>query len=358
MSASAVSLRAAIHDALRNDGPLAAMLGGAKIYDEPPREAALPAPPAFGPPEAIAFDLPQLRDETDPPLQYLAVHASPWPGAMAVWRSAGGESYERIALGNIPSIVGELLDALPAGPVARWDRANRFAVKLASGTLASQSDLRVLGGANVAAIRNGDGGWEVIQFANAELVAENTYALSRLLRGQQGSEWAMPSLHEPGSKFVLLDPSLIVSARGVDLLGRNFRYRVGASTHDVGSPFMTAFEKMAGAVALRPRSPAHLAARRTGAGIAITWIRRTRTGGDSWDALEVPLGEERERYRIEILDGENVVRAIETDEPSAIYAAADELTDFGSAQSALSLSVMQLSAVAGAGFAQNATLTI
>jgi hypothetical protein len=42
MSASAVSLRAAIHNALRNDGPLAAMLGGAKIYDEPPREAALP----------------------------------------------------------------------------------------------------------------------------------------------------------------------------------------------------------------------------------------------------------------------------------------------------------------------------
>ncbi len=323
-----------------------------------PRAAALAAPPAFGPPEAIALDLPALSEEADPPLQYLAVHASPWPGAMAVWRSASGDSYERIALANIPSIVGELLDPLPAGPVARWDRANSFAVKLASGALVSQSDLRVLGGANVAAIRNANGGWEVIQFANAELVAENTYVLSRLLRGQQGSEWAMPSLHDAGSKFVLLDASLIANARGVDLLGRSFRYRVGASTHDVGSPFMSEFETTAGAVSLRPRSPVHLTANRTGAGIAITWIRRTRTGGDSWDALEVPLGEERERYRIEILDGESAVRAIETDEPSAIYAAADELTDFGSAQSTLSLSVMQLSAVAGAGFAQNATLTI
>jgi len=39
---SAVPLRAAIHDALVNDSPLVALLGGEKIYDEPPRDAALP----------------------------------------------------------------------------------------------------------------------------------------------------------------------------------------------------------------------------------------------------------------------------------------------------------------------------
>jgi hypothetical protein len=42
MSASAVSLRTAIHGALAADAPLTALLGGAKIYDEPPRAAALP----------------------------------------------------------------------------------------------------------------------------------------------------------------------------------------------------------------------------------------------------------------------------------------------------------------------------
>ena len=39
---SAVSLRTAIHGALKADTPLAALLGGGKIYDEPPRDAALP----------------------------------------------------------------------------------------------------------------------------------------------------------------------------------------------------------------------------------------------------------------------------------------------------------------------------
>ncbi len=42
MSASAVSLRAAIHGALKADTPLVSLLGGEKIYDEPPRDAALP----------------------------------------------------------------------------------------------------------------------------------------------------------------------------------------------------------------------------------------------------------------------------------------------------------------------------
>jgi hypothetical protein len=40
--AAAAALRAAIHDALTNDAALTALLGGPKIYDEPPRAAAFP----------------------------------------------------------------------------------------------------------------------------------------------------------------------------------------------------------------------------------------------------------------------------------------------------------------------------
>lgn len=42
MSVSAVSLRTAIHGALKSDASLIASLGGTKIYDEPPRAAELP----------------------------------------------------------------------------------------------------------------------------------------------------------------------------------------------------------------------------------------------------------------------------------------------------------------------------
>jgi hypothetical protein len=42
MSTAAVALRAAIHDALVADGTLTALLGGPKVYDEPPKSVAFP----------------------------------------------------------------------------------------------------------------------------------------------------------------------------------------------------------------------------------------------------------------------------------------------------------------------------
>jgi Protein of unknown function (DUF3168) len=42
MPTAAAALRAAIHDALAADGALTALLGGPKVYDEPPKAAAFP----------------------------------------------------------------------------------------------------------------------------------------------------------------------------------------------------------------------------------------------------------------------------------------------------------------------------
>jgi hypothetical protein len=41
-TAASAALRAAVHDALAANAALAALLGGAKVYDEPPRAAAFP----------------------------------------------------------------------------------------------------------------------------------------------------------------------------------------------------------------------------------------------------------------------------------------------------------------------------
>src|SRR5690606_31897919 len=118
----------------------------------------------------------------------------------------------------------------------------------------------------------------------------------------------------------------------------------------------TAFEAPVGATALLPWAPAHLRGVRTDDGVRLSWVRRTRFGGDSWDALEVPLNEEAEAWRVEILDGSDVVRTIETAAPLALYSSADELADFGAPQATLHVRVAQLSAIAGAGRAREATL--
>ncbi len=97
MPASAVSLRAAIRDALAADMPLVTMLGGAKIYDEPPRDAALPYVTLSEDVIADAATATEAGDE-----HALTLH---------VWSRQGGHREAHI-------IAGALLEALIDVPLA------------------------------------------------------------------------------------------------------------------------------------------------------------------------------------------------------------------------------------------------
>ncbi len=316
------------------------------------RTSALPA--ALGPAQASTLDLPTLDDRQPPTLMRVAVFADPWPGSMAVWTSADGLSFKRAALVAAPATIGQTLDELASGPTARWHNAG-FRVQLYGGALSSLPDSAVLSGANAAAVQRADGAWEVIQFANAELVGERTYALSRLLRGQLGSEWATGTPLPAGSPFVVLDPNVVAIASGANALERPLQARVVAANRDIADPSTVSLDATPQATALRPLAPVHLSAKRGADGATFSWIRRARFDGDSWVG-EVPLCEDREEYNVDILSGIDVVRTIDASSPSALYAAADEIADFGAPQSTLTISVTQLSATVGRGFATQATL--
>jgi len=175
----------------------------------PPRNRLPTVPAAIAPVHALLLDLPTFGTETV--LARLAVFADPWPGPVAVWASADGLSYRRAGIALAPTVVGKTLDDLQPGPTARWQRTN-FRVQIYGGALTSVSDAELFAGSNAAAVQRPDGVWEVMQFANAELVGERTYSLSRLLRGQAGSEGAMGAPLPTGSSFVLLDGHLVTIA--------------------------------------------------------------------------------------------------------------------------------------------------
>jgi GTA TIM-barrel-like domain/Putative phage tail protein len=321
----------------------------------PPTLRAPAVPPAIGPVHAEVLDLPALDDTLPTVLSRLAIFADPWPESVAVWESGDGLSFDRAGLTLAPTAMGETLDALPAGPTARWHNVS-FRVQLYGGTLASVSDDSLFSGANAAAVQRADGAWEVIQFSNAELVGEGTYLLSRLLRGQAGSEWAMAAPLAAGGPFVMLDNNVVAIASGLDVLERTLQLRVVAAGRDVGDPTALSLTATPQATALMPLTPMHVKASRDETGVTFTWIRRTRIDGDSWVG-EVPLGEDSELYNVDILSGSTVVRTLSATSPNALYAAADELTDFGAVQMNLSIAVTQLSATVGRGFTAAATLT-
>ena len=109
-------------------------------------------------------------------------------------------------------------------------------------------------------------------------------------------------------------------------------------------------------MSLRPYAVAHLRGAFDGAGNAhLTWVRRTRLGGDSWDGIEVPLGEEGESYLLSISTLDGVLkREVLLTEPNFNYSSTlQALDDVGEGFRA---TVQQLSQVFGPGPGQMLTL--
>jgi len=77
------------------------------------------------------------------------------------------------------------------------------------------------------------------------------------------------------------------------------------------------------------------------------WIRRGRVDADSWLGEEIPLGEEREAYQVEIWSSDVLVRSVQVQAASWIYPGADRLSDLGSSD--FQLRVAMVSSKIGAG---------
>jgi hypothetical protein len=309
-----------------------------------------------GQPFVLFLDLPLLRGDEPPAAGYVAAAQSPWPGPIAFYRSPESSGFRLEALAVAPATIGVTLDALPAGATSRLDRATSVRVKLDSGALASVTELALLGGANLAAVRNDDGGWEVLQFLSAVLTAPATCTLTGLLRGQAGTEHAMRAPLAAGARFVLLDAALARVDLTEDEIGLAFTWRCGPASRDLGSPNYVEVAHTFVGEGLKPLSPVHVRGSRSAGDLNLTWVRRTRIGGDSWDGIDVPLGETQERYEIDILDGPTVKRTLTATSPSAIYTAAQQTVDFGAPQPSISLRIFQLSATRGRGTPRDATV--
>ncbi len=309
-------------------------------------------PPLAGQPAVTFLDLPLLRGDEDPANGYVAALQQPWPGGIAIYASPELSGYRLKTIVPTAATLGATQTDFPGGPRGRWDHANVLRVSLGFGSLTSASLMQVLAGANAAAIRLPGGEWEVVQFTTAKLVAPLTYDLSGFLRGQAGTDGALTTAIPAGSTFVLLNSALapIGLAASETRLPLNWRY--GPSSRGIGDITYGAITHTFGATGLRPLSPVRVKSQRSSSGdLTLTWIRRTRIGGDSWDQADVALSEEAERYELDVLSGANVLRTLVATSPTATYSAADQLADFGALLPAVTVRLAQVSGTYGRGAA-------
>ena len=277
---------------------------------------------------AVFLDLPLLSGNEVAHAPHLAVTATPWPGTVAVYSAPGPDGFTLNRLMERRAVIGTLLTPLAGARAGLWDRGGPMRVRLAAGQLSGAEMEAVLNGANLAAIGSGDDGeWEVIQFAGATLVGAATWDITMRLRGQQGSDGIMPEVWPEGSLFVVLDGApgqveLAAAARG---LARH--YRIGPARRSVGDPSYVEKVLAFQGVGLRPYAPAHLRARATGGDLALSWVRRTRLDGDSWEGIEVPLGETSESYLLRVTDATGLRREAVLATPSFTYTGAMRASD-------------------------------
>jgi hypothetical protein len=298
------------------------------------------------------LDINMLRDADDDSGLYLA--AAPdgigvWPGAV-VFQGADPEAWTDYATVTNAVTWGSATTKLADGSPYVFDREHTVDIRFLEGSPTSSTETAVLNGAN--ALLLGD---EILQFVTATLVSGDIYRLSIFLRGRRGTEWATGT-HQLGDRAILLTLRTVQrGVMGVSDLDRSLFYRPVTFAQDLLRASMQAFTNTGNG--LRPYAPDHVRGTRDGSeNLTITWIRRTRIGGEWQDVRDVPLGEGLEAYEVDILDDEAVVRTIATTTQTAAYTAAEQTADGLTPGDPVALIVYQLNVTVGRGYGRSATV--
>jgi hypothetical protein len=310
--------------------------------------------PFFGPVDMVFMDLPPLSTTDDDAGFYAAsrplMRDGAFRGAIFLRSTDGGGNYATVGSVDLPAPMGRLIEGIPPGPTTIFDESSEILVEMDYGELESRTEMDVLGGANSAAV-GADGRWMIVQFKDAENVAGRIWRLTGLLQGRRATENFVGTTLL-GDRFVMISTGAVarISMAVVDI-ARPLPYKavpIGQSAEGIDPSNFRGR-----GVALKPFSPTHIEGERDDDGVlTITWVRRDRLATD----VVIPMSEEVLDFEVDILDGGDVVRTISVSEESAIYSDAQQITDFGSVQSAITVRIYQISVTVGRGTAAEATL--
>lgn len=295
------------------------------------------------------LDIPLISDsDTDNGLYLAADGGENWHDATVYVSRNGGNSYElakslitKSTFGTCNTVLGDCTSGV--------DNTNTLSVTIRSGELESVSLDDLNNGENIALVGN-----EIIRFQTATLTGTNTYTLSTLYRGQRGTEWAIAT-HVAGESFYLLSDYLERLEGTPGDIGKELLFKAitdGQSTDDVSPVTVTVVGN-----SLKPYAPINLAATVDPLlNITFSWTRRDRKAGDRTDYANLPMSEVKELYEIDVYSGSTIVRTLFSSAPNYIYTAANQVADFGSITTTISITIYQISGVVGRGYGAACTL--
>lgn len=184
-----------------------------------------PPPPSIVGPTVFAFlDIPALTDTGDRLLYYVGVSGQTpaWYGAVIQRSLDGGANYEDVLTVQTNTIMGALLDPISSASEHYTDTTNVVRVQLfTDDEIQSLTQQQFLSEGGAFALEKPGGGWEVMQYRDADDEGDGVFALTTLLRGRLNSG---PDEHLPGARFVLLDGVYAIDAE-TSMIGHELTHR-------------------------------------------------------------------------------------------------------------------------------------
>jgi hypothetical protein len=316
-----------------------------ELETETDYEEAITVAPA-GTATLLLVDGPLLRDADDGPGFYAAI-TIPGDDGVTLYGSADDVTYTAIGTVTRSATTGACTALGGWAGGWTWDEVNTVTVTLASGSapLASSTHAAMYADASInAALIGAHGRWELVRYREAELVGTRTYRLSGLMRGLQGTEFAIDT-HAEGDSFVLAADSGLLRVT-------QLAAEIGVLRYFKAVPDRRAVASVAGqsfacdSECLVPRAVVDLRPVITGSTASATWSRRSRLSTPPY--ADPPLGETTESYTAELRNGSTVVESQTVTAKAVTFAAA--------ASAGWAIRVAQNSSLVGTGHATEATL--
>ena len=316
---------------------------------QPPQIPAVPVnqAPSIGYSGVLFIDPPALSADDTNPRVFAAVHGfgdERWPGAQLFRSQDNGQSYVQIAQTRNSATFGLVRTAAPNGDYHVFDDTSVIRVQLKTGSLMSVTDEALFNGANMCMI-----GQEVLQFGVATLVDPKTYELTHLLRGRQGTEFAV-SNHSADELFIMLDDSLVEIEAAPDERAKPYLYKIVT----LGSDLTKVDPKEISIVGNNtlPWTVTNLSAEKNASdSYVISWFERPRFVNSLMDYTDIPHDHDFGGFMVAIYDDFNnePKRTMFVYDPYYFYTKEQQIEDFGSAQTSLKAKVFQVSNLYGGG---------
>lgn len=299
-----------------------------------------PQPSILSPTVNAYMDIPALRDSDDAaaPIYYDAMSGQTdvWPGSVLQRSLDTGANFATVAAAPVNAIIGQLQEAVAAASPYYTDNGIAVVVKLyMDDELDSLTNAQFLSEQGAFALSWEDGDvrrWEVMQYRDAEEIADKTYRLTTLHRGRLNTAAAE---HPVGSLFVLLDASVRVVDAQSAWIGADLTHR--AVTNSL-SPETAAQDTQPFAAQSQTEWPvAHILLDHAGNDLHVDIVPRHRFG----TALNPIRSINWTGYRITATDGSNTAAVDVTADTHAF-----DVTGWASP---ITVTVAQLNRITGAG---------